>query len=326
MRSRILGKTGKRVSEIGLGCWQLGGEFGPIEDAQSLQVLEAATKENITFLDTADVYGAGRSEGLIGKHLQSQSTKPFITTKVGRDGGLYPDKYNLDALRKNIEGSIARVGGEAFDLVQLHCVPKPVLEDGQIFEDMNILQSEGLFDNWGASVETIEEAEICLEQEALASLQIIFNLFRQDAIESLLPKAKASNVGIIVRLPLASGVLSGKYSADHEFAETDHRNFNKDGQFFSVGETFSGIEFSKAVTLANELKQFVPEGMSLADMSLRWILDQDAVTTIIAGCSRPEQVERNARVSELPALGEELNERLKTFYIENVREHIRSSI
>ncbi len=326
MHSRVLGKTGKRVSEIGLGCWQLGGDFGPIEDAQSLQVLEAATKENITFLDTADVYGAGRSEGLIGKHLQSQSNRPFIATKVGRDGALYPNNYSLDALRKNIEGSIARVGGEVFDLVQLHCVPKAVLEDGQIFDDMNTLQSEGLFSNWGASVETIEEAEICLRQEALSSLQIIFNLFRQDAIESLLPKAKDADVGVIVRLPLASGVLSGKYSADHEFAESDHRNFNKDGQFFSVGETFSGVEFGKAVSLANELKQFVPEGMSLADMSLRWILDQDAVTTIIAGCSRPEQVERNARVSELPPLGEELNERLKSFYFEKVREHIRSSI
>ena len=199
-------------------------------------------------------------------------------------------------------------------------MPTEVLRDGAIFDIMNRLTSEGLCRNWGASVETIEEAKICLEQESLASLQIIFNLFRQDAAWELFPQAEAAGVGIIVRLPLASGLLTGKFAADTTFEAGDHRNYNRDGAAFSVGETFSGIELATGVGLVEDLKPHVPPGWSMADFSLRWILDHPAVSSIIAGCSRPEQVQANARASELPPLSEDVHARLKEFYLDKVRQ------
>ena len=325
MRQRRLGKTGYQVSEIGIGCWQFGGDFGPITDAQSTATLAAAHKADVTFYDTADVYGEGRSEQVIGDFAKAHKDM-IIATKVGRMAALYPDNYQENDVEAHIQDSLTRLGVDALDLVQLHCVPTDILKQGQIFQVMNNLQAKGLIKAWGASVETIEEARLCLAQDGCATLQIIFNLYRQDAIWSLFDEAKARDVGIIVRLPLASGILTGKFAADHKFDESDHRNFNRDGAHFSVGETFSGIEQQKAVALLDEIRPFVPEGWSLADFALRWILDHKAVSSVIAGCSHPDQIERNVRAASLAPLSDETHATLIDIYKDKIRPLIRCPI
>ena len=325
MRQRRLGKSGYQVSEIGIGCWQFGGDFGPITDAQSTATLAAAHKADVTFYDTADVYGEGRSEQVIGDFAKAHKDM-IIATKVGRMAALYPDNYQENDVEAHIQDSLTRLGVNALDLVQLHCVPTDILKQGQIFQVMNNLQAKGLIKAWGASVETIEEARLCLAQDGCATLQIIFNLYRQDAIWSLFDEAKARDVGIIVRLPLASGILTGKFAADHKFDESDHRNFNRDGAHFSVGETFSGIEQQKAVALLDEIRPFVPEGWSLADFALRWILDHKAVSSVIAGCSHPDQIERNVRAASLAPLSDETHATLIDIYKDKIRPLIRCPI
>ncbi|KAA9132636.1 aldo/keto reductase [Marinihelvus fidelis] len=323
MKQRTLGKSDILVSEAGLGCWQLGGDFGPVEGERAEAVLRAALEAGIDFWDTADVYGAGLSESRIGEFVRKHAADVTIATKVGRDGELYPTGYTRRKVRASIEGSARRLGVEAVDLVQLHCVPPEVLYDGDLLAWMEDFQRDGLVRAFGASVETLEEAKFACTHPDLASLQIIFNLFRQDAITELFPLAMEKNVGIIVRLPLASGVLAGKMHAGQTFADTDHRQYNRNGEAFSQGETFSGLPFETAVELADALKPLVPEGMDLAQMAMRWILDHPAVTTVIAGASRPDQVTRNAAASDLPALGEALHAELAAFYHQRVREQIR---
>jgi aryl-alcohol dehydrogenase-like predicted oxidoreductase len=318
LKTRILGKSGVEVSEVGLGCWQLGGEFGPLGDDRAQAILRAAYEQGICFWDTADVYGNGQSELRIAEFLQSSGAKPFVTTKVGRSPAIYPDGYTKQNVRKSIEGSAARLNVDCIDLVQLHCVPPDILKAGEIIGWMEDLQIEGLIGSFGASVETIEEARVAAESPKLVSLQIIFNIFRQNAISELFPLAEANNVGIIVRLPLASGVLAGKMTRGQKFAESDHRHFNRDGEAFSVGETFSGISFETALDLAEELKPLVPEGMTMAQMAMRWILDYPAVTTVIAGASRPEQVLENASVSKLQPLSKALHQKLADIYRSDV--------
>jgi len=325
MRTRRLGKTGYEVSEIGLGTWQLGGDFGEVPEARAAEILGAATDLDVNFWDTADVYGAGLSESRIG----ASAKKPpglHVATKLGRDASLYPDKYTSDGVRRSLEGSARRLGVEKLDLAQLHCVPRAVLDDGAIFSWMDEFQREGLVAHWGASVETVEEGLLCLEQPGCSTLQIIFNLFRQDAVAELLPRAAAADVGIIVRLPLASGLLSGKYTADHQFAPEDHRNYNRDGKFFNVGETFSGLPFAEGVRLVNEMKNLLPEDQPLSQLALRWILDHEAVSTIIAGVTKPRQLTDNVAAAALPALGEQRHARLAGFYQDEVRPLVRGGI
>lgn len=326
MKNRLLGKSGLEVSEIGLGCWQFGGDFGAMDDARALATLSAATAAGVNFFDTADVYGGGHSETLIGQYGEDSSAHPTVATKVGRSADLFPGNYTYEDVRRHLLESAQRLRTDSLDLIQLHCVPLEVLRDGAIFDVMNQLASEGLCRHWGASVETLEEARICLDQENLTSLQIIFNVFRQDAVWELFELARAANVGIMARLPLASGLLTGKFTADTVFEPSDHRNYNRDGAAFSVGETFSGIPLATGVDLAAGLKQFVPEGWSLADFSLRWILDHPAVSSVIAGCSRPAQVEANARVADLPPLSEDAHATLKDFYLQQVRPAIRCPV
>ncbi|MAN75612.1 MAG: aldo/keto reductase [Rhizobiales bacterium] len=325
MKTRRLGKTDFLVSEIGLGTWQLGGDFGPIEDNDASPILANAARLGVNFWDTADVYGNGLSEHRIGA-FYGKPDGLVVATKVGRAAALYPDKYTKGGVRESLEESARRLCVDSIDLAQLHCVPRDVLEAGEIFGWMDEIKAEGLIKNWGASVETIAEAEICLEHEGLATLQIIFNIFRQDAAESLLDKAMERDVGVIVRLPLASGLLSGKYTRDTEFSPTDHRSYNRDGQAFSVGETFGGIPFEVGVELADELRGYVPEGQRMSLFALRWILDHKAVSTIIAGVSRPDQIGVNAEAGDLPELPRSVHESLATFYAEKVRPNIRGEI
>lgn len=324
MKTREFASTGRQVSEIGLGCWQLGGsDWGAIDEQACFDILSAAVDAGVNFFDTADVYGGGRSESLIGKFLQQTRHEIFVATKLGRTAELYPDHYSEATVRAATEASLKRLGVESLDLTQLHCVPTEILRRGEIFECLRKLRDEGKIRHFGASVESVDEALLCLAQPGLASLQIIFNVFRQKPIETLFPAALANNVAIIVRLPLASGVLAGNFSAATVFPPSDHRNYNRDGQAFNVGETFAGLPYEKAVELADALKPFVPAGETMAQMAQRWILDHPAVTTVITGASRPSQVSANAGVSELPPLTEAIHQTLKDFYQEQVRAHIR---
>jgi aryl-alcohol dehydrogenase-like predicted oxidoreductase len=324
MKHRILGPTGRSVSEVGLGCWQLGGNWGDVSEGDALATLFTAYENGVTFFDTADVYGDGRSERLVGEFLRQTRAPVFVATKLGRRGDPgWPGNFTPTALRRHTEDSLQRLGVPALDLTQLHCVPFDELRRGAVFETLRDLQREGKIKAFGASVETVEEALFCLEVPGLASLQFIFNLFRQKAIDQLLPRVKAKGVAFIVRLPLASGLLAGKYTAATQFPESDHRNFNRDGQAFNVGETFAGLPFGKGVELADALRAHVPPGLSMADFALRWCLDFEAVTTIIPGARNPAQARGNLRASDLASLPLMLHARLRRFYAEPVAAHIR---
>ncbi len=319
---RVLGKSGFEISECGLGCWQLGGDFGPIEDDRAYEVIHAALEAGVNFFDTADVYGGGKSESYLGQVLGSKKDI-FIATKYGRDGNTYPDKYSLEDMRDSIKRAQDRLQRDVIDLLQLHCVPTTIMEEGAIFDWLLQVQEEGLIKHFGASVETVDEALLCVQKPGLSSLQIIFNIFRQRALDTLFDQALANKVGIIVRLPLASGLLSGKYSSSSTFAESDHRNYNKDGAAFSVGETFSGIPFDKGLELVTELESHKPADLSMAQFAQRWILDHKAVSTVIAGASSKKQVGENTSVSALKPLEDDVHKALYDFYLTKVEAHIR---
>lgn len=323
MKMRTLGDGGFEIGEVGIGCWQFGGDFGPMEERMAQSILEEAVERGVTFFDTADVYGGGKSEERIGRFLKTCGTPVAVATKFGRGGTMYPDNYSRQALRDAVQSSLDRLGVDTLDLLQLHCIPSPILRHGEIFGWVQDLRQEGLIKHFGASVESVEQANICMEQAGLLSLQVIFNLFRQKLITELLPQAKERGVGIIVRLPLASGLLSGKFTKDTTFDASDHRNYNCDGKCFNVGETFAGLPFEKGVELAEALKAYVPEGMTMAQMALRWILDHDEVSAIIPGASSPEQARSNALVSSLEPLPDGLHEIFSAFYEEHVQCHIR---
>lgn len=324
MKTRQFNATGRAVSEVGLGCWQLGGaDWGDVGDAEAIEILGAAAEAGVTFFDTADVYGNGRSERLIGRFLRERGSGFFVATKLGRTGDLYPDHYTRAGVRAATEASLRRLELDALDLTQLHCVPPEVLGRGEIFDWLRELKDEGKIHGFGASVESMDEAKTCLLQPGIESLQIIFNIFRQKPAQAIFAEAARKRVAIIVRLPLASGLLSGNLRKETKFPATDHRTYNRDGQHFNVGETFAGLPYEKGVELAETLKQYVPEGFSMAQMAQRWILDHEEVTVIIPGASRPQQARSNAAVSNLPALGPETHEALREFYEKEVAGHIR---
>lgn len=323
MKQRTLGKMGFEVGEVGLGCWQFGGDFGPMMKETATEIMMAAVEKGTTLFDTADVYGNGRSEARIGQFLAETGRDIHVITKFGREEDVYPDKYTEQALRQKTEGSLKRLGIDCLDLTQLHCVPIQILKERAIFDWLRKLKDEGKIKHFGASVESIEEAMLCLEHDDLASLQIIFNIFRQKPIAELLPQAQAKHVAIIVRLPLASGLLAGKFTRETTFVRTDHRNYNRDGRYFNVGETFAGLPFEKGVELADAIKAWVPEEMTMAQMAMRWILDHEAVSVVIPGASSPRQAIDNAKASDLDPLPLELHQRLSTFYQSDVHEHIR---
>lgn len=323
MKKRKLGKSGPLVGEVGLGCWQFGGDFGEMAEATAMQIMDASVECGVDFFDTADVYGAGRSESLIGCFRRECERPVFVATKFGRAGDAYPDKYSEDVLRRAIEQSCERLGVDALDLLQLHCIPGDVLREGAVFDWLRRAQQDGLIKHFGASIETVEEGLLCLEQDGLLSLQVIFNIFRQKPADELLPRAAERGVGIIVRLPLASGLLSGKFTKETKFAKIDHRNYNRDGQCFNVGETFAGLPFEKGVELAEGLREFLPDGFTMTQLAQRWILDHEAVSVIIPGASSPTQARENAAISDLPSLPRELHAKLGEFYRQQVRPHIR---
>ena len=324
MRKNPFGTSKKMVSEVGLGTWQIGGSWAAVEDKTAMEILHAATEGGITFFDTADVYGDGRSEKLIGKFLKQHQQKIYVATKLGRGSNPgWPDNFTPEAMLQHTNDSLSRLGVEQIDLIQLHCIPLEVLADGAVFDVLRDLKKQGKIGDFGASVESVEEGLVCLKQEGIASLQVIFNIYRQKLITELFDKAQQRGVSLIARVPLASGLLSGKMTKSTTFDKTDHRNFNRDGASFNVGETFAGLPFEKGVALTEELALLKPEGMTLAQMALRWILDHEAISVVIPGASRPTQAQENAAIAELPHLSPELHQKLSKFYEEKVAQHIR---
>jgi len=324
MKRRQLGHDGLSVTECGLGCWQLGGGWGhPWDDSIAQGTLGAAYGHGVRFFDTADGYGGGESERSLGR-FRPGHRDIVIATKLGRVG-MYPDAYSREAMLAATRASLERLGMERLDLTQLHCVPTAVLSEGLVFEWLREQREMGLIQRFGASVETVEEGLICLEQEGLTSLQIIFNIFRQKPIRELLPAAREKGVGVIARVPLASGVLTGKFSKETSFAENDQRSYNRDGQRFNVGETFAGVPFELGVEFADEVRALVPAGMTMAQFALRWILDHDAISAVIPGASSAEQAAANARVSDLPPLSDEIHQQLSDLYWDRIHQTVRGA-
>ena len=325
MNTRLLGKTGIAVSEIGLGCWQIGGgDWGDVSEDDALKTMSAAVDSGVTFFDTADVYGLGRSETLIGKFLKQTSADIFVATKLGRypEPG-WPGNFTPEAIRQHTEASLQRLGVDTLDLTQLHCIPTDVLFRGDVFQTLRELKSEGKIRNFGVSVESMEEAVHCANQEGVASLQIIFNIFRQKPIDTLFDLALKNGTGIIVRLPLASGLLTGKFNSSTTFGAADHRNYNRDGQAFNVGETFAGLPFEKGLQLSEAIKALVPDGMSMTEMALRWCLDFEAVSIVIPGAKTPEQATANVKPSDLQRLSSSLHSLLRDIYLKQASDNIR---
>ncbi len=326
MNTRIFGQTGRAVGEVGLGTWQLGANWGNVTDETALATLRAAWEAGTTLFDTADVYGMGRSETLIGRFLRETKAPVYVATKLGRFSPPgWPENFTRTGIRQHTEASLKRLGVTALDLTQLHCIPFDVLKRGEVFEHLRELKREGKIRDFGVSVESMEEADFCVRQPGVASLQIIFNIFRQKPIHALFTEAQKRKVALLVRLPLASGLLAGKFTKTTRFPADDHRNFNRDGQQFNVGETFAGLPFAKGVELADALKPLVPAGMTLSDLALRWCLDFEAVSVIIPGAKNPEQAKANARASQLSPLPRELHAKLADFYTREVAEHIRGA-
>lgn len=324
MKKRTLGTNGFKVSEVGLGCWQIGANWGnEIEKNKAFHILNEAVESGVNFFDTADVYGDGRSEELIGEFLKDTKVDIKVATKFGRGSNVFPNTYTEKALKESVNASLKRLDVDAIDLLQLHCIPTEALKNGAIFDWLRTLQKEDKIIHFGASVESVEQGLICIKQDGLQSLQVIYNIFRQKLTHDLLPQAKEKGVGIIVRLPLASGLLTGKFTKQTHFLENDHRNFNRDGDAFNVGETFAGLPFNVGVELSNELKGFCPETISMSNMALRWILDHEEVSTIIPGASSPNHIQNNSKASSLPPLPKELMDELENFYKKKVYKHIR---
>jgi aryl-alcohol dehydrogenase-like predicted oxidoreductase len=324
MKSRLFQSVA--VSEVGLGCWQLGGDqWGAVSDADALDVLRASVAAGVSFLDTADVYGAGRSEELIGRFLrESPRDRLFIASKFGRfPRPGWPANFDPQTIREHTDNSLRRLGTDRLDLTQLHCLPMEQLNRDEVWATLRALQKEGKVRRFGASVESVAEAEACLKQPDLASLQIIFNVFRQTPAFGLLDRCRERGVAVIVRLPLASGLLAGKYTPATTFAADDHRSFNRNGEKFNVGETFAGLGFEKGLELVENLKPLVPSGYTLPQLSLRWCLDHPAVTVIIPGARNRAQAVANAAASNLPPLPAATHARLRDFFVKDVKPLVR---
>ncbi|WP_122089694.1 aldo/keto reductase [Halalkalicoccus subterraneus] len=302
MRQRPLGRTGWTVSEIGLGTWQVGSDWGEVSDEEGRSAIHAALDAGVDFIDTADVYGDGRSERHIAAVLEEREEEPVVATKAGRR--LSPHEvegYTEDNLRTFVDRSRENLAVETIDLLQLHCPPTEAYYRPAVFHALESLADEGRIDEYGVSVETVEEGLKAIEYPGVQTVQMIFNPFRQRPAELFFREAKRRDVGVIVRVPLASGLLTGTIDADDEFAEDDHRNYNREGEAFDRGETFAGVPLEDGVEAVEELRPVVPEGATMAQFALRWILSFDAVSTVIPGSTNPEHIRQNVEAADLPA-------------------------
>ncbi|CCH51982.1 aldo/keto reductase [Fibrisoma limi BUZ 3] len=321
MQFRKLGKTGFTISEISLGTWQVGGKWGdPFSHENADRILNDAVDAGINFIDTADVYGDGESEKAVGRLVRSRSERIYVATKCGRR--LQPhvnEAYQPEVLRRFIEDSLRNMGLETLDLIQLHCPPTEVYYRPEIFELFDRLKEEGKIQYMGVSVEKVEEALKAIEYPNVCSVQIIFNMFRQRPAELFFPEAKRRDIGIIVRVPLASGLLTGKFDRNTTFSKDDHRNFNRNGAAFDKGETFSGVEYERGLAAVDQLRTVFPGDDNLAPDALRWILTFDAVSCIIPGASKPDHLTSNLQALERPAPSAEQMQAVTSIYDEYIR-------
>jgi aryl-alcohol dehydrogenase-like predicted oxidoreductase len=322
MKKRSFGSTGRQVGEIGFGAWAIGGSWGDVSDKDAEAALHAALDAGVNFLDTADVYGGGRSERLIAQVLKQRgSGDVIVATKAGRQ--LNPhvaEAYTAEALKRFVEASLQRLRTESLDLVQLHCPPTEVYYRPEVFEALDRLVEAGKLKHYGVSVEKVEEAIKALEY-SIASVQIIYNIFRQRPAELFFQLAKERQVAVIARVPLASGLLTGKMRADSRFAADDHRAFNRNGEAFDIGETFSGVPFEVGLQAVEELRAVIGN-VPMAQFALRWILMSDPVTVVIPGARNPDQAISNAGAAELPALTAEQMDAAKTIYDRLIRPYV----
>ncbi|WP_324721722.1 aldo/keto reductase [Salinimicrobium sp. HB62] len=304
MKYRILGKTGLKISEISLGTWQVGGKWGSgFDDKNADRIINSAIDKGVNFIDTADVYENGLSEAAVGRVVRSRSEKIYVASKCGRQINPHTnDGYKPEVLTKFVEDTLKRMGLETLDLIQLHCPPTDVYYRPEIFETFERLKQQGKIQNLGVSVEKVEEGIKAMEYDNVATIQVIFNIFRQRPKERMLVEAKEKNVGIIARVPLASGLLTGKFSEDTPFDKDDHRNFNRNGEAFDKGETFAGVDYETGLKAVRELEKIFPKSLNLAQVALQWILQFEEVSCVIPGASRPEQVESNLSIYDAPPL------------------------
>jgi aryl-alcohol dehydrogenase-like predicted oxidoreductase len=321
MEQRVLGRTGREVSVVGLGTWQLGADWGDVSESTALDVLSGAVEAGVTLFDTADVYGDGRSEQVIGRFLQEHpDSGVFVATKMGRRVEQVPDNYVLANFRDWVDRSRRNLQVDRLDLVQLHTPPTAVFGRAEVYDALDTLVDEGRIANYGVSVEKVAEALEAIRHPGVASVQIILNAFRLKPLDEVLPAAQAAGVGILARVPLASGLLSGRYTAQTTFPANDHRSFNRHGEAFDVGETFSGVDFETGVLAAQEFAALAPDGVPPAQLALRWVIDQPGVTSVIPGARNVEQARSNAAAAGLPPLEAPVLTAVRELYDRRIRE------
>lgn len=326
MKNTLVPRLGRCISLVGLGCWQLGGDWGDIDEDRSQAILNAAADAGTTFFDTADVYGDGRSEKSIGIFLKNRADTDeiVVATKMGRRANPHvASEYNLDNFRRWTDRSRENLGVDALDLVQLHCPPTEVMHNPETFDDLRTLVQEGSIKSWGVSVETCQDAVDVLGEPDVASIQIILNIFRRKPLERVTAMAAETGAAIIARVPLASGLLSGKYDEHTTFAENDHRTYNRDGSAFDIGETFAGVPFDVGVEAAKKVAALTPEGWTTAQLALAWI-GSVGVATMIPGARTPEQAVLNAQAGRLSHIDDATLAELAAIYNSDIRQHVHS--
>jgi aryl-alcohol dehydrogenase-like predicted oxidoreductase len=323
MRQRTATRLAAAVSEIGFGAWAIGGTWGEVSEADAEAALNAALDAGVTFIDTANVYGGGRSEKIIGKVLAARGgTRPFVATKAGREGANLPESYSKENLEKSVDQSLVNLGADALDLLQLHCPHPAVYYMPEVFEALDAIVATGKLKRYGVSVEKVEEGLKAIEFPNVASIQIIYNMFRRRPERLFFPEAKKRGVAVIARVPLASGLLTGKLTKDTVFAKDDHRTFNRHGESFDVGETFAGVPYEVGLQAVEELKAMVPGGATMAQFALRWILMNDAVTVVIPGARNAAQANGNAAAADLKALSRRTMAAVKDVYDRLIAPHV----
>ena len=323
MKYRKFGSLDWNVSEVGLGCWQIGADWGNVTEDSAQEILKSSFENGVNFFDTADVYGMGRSEKFVGEFIKSVSERIYVATKAGRQINPHvADGYYDKALMESyVDQSLSNLNVETIDLLQMHCPPTEVYSSDKTFEMLDYLVGKGKIQNYGFSVQTVDEALECIKRPNTKSIQVIFNIFRQKPAEKLFQIAKEKKIAIIVRVPLASGLLTGKFNKDSSFTPDDHRNYNINGDAFDVGETFSGVNFNKALEAVEELKNLLPDGITLSQLSLKWILMHDAVTVVIPGAKNKEHVDLNTSSSgldEISPLMSQINSVYTKYFYDDV--------
>ncbi|MBJ7331000.1 MAG: aldo/keto reductase [Solirubrobacteraceae bacterium] len=329
MEQRTLGRTGRPVSVIGLGTWQLGADWGDVTEEAAREVLEASAAAGVTFYDTADVYGDGRSERIVGRFLADHADAGFtVATKMGRRMEQLPENYSADHFREWVDRSRRNLGMDSLHLVQLHCPPSEVIDDDATYDALDALVEDGSIAAYGVSVETVDQALSAIARPHVASVQIILNAFRLKPLEQVLPAASEAGVGIIARVPLASGLLSGKYDAATTFAPDDHRSYNRDGSAFDVGETFSGVDYETGLAAATEfaalVREHLAEDVTTAQAALAWVAQQPGVSTVIPGARNADQARANAAAGAVAPLPTEVLDGVLRIYDGRIRESVHS--